>query len=275
MATLNGGVLGSGDPFEATEDALFGGSMVLLQPRRGTGYRTNVDALLLAGFAAGGGAVSPSATVGRRSGPRARVAFDLGSGVGPVGLALLRFDASERVVMIEIDEAAARLARRNLEANRWAERGEVVHGDVLDAARTRPGQADLVVCNPPYRTPGRGPARGSEARARVGELGRFIAAARQAAGHRARVCLVYPAPDVGSLLARLADEGLHGKRARFVHATPDAPARIVLVEARAARAGGLVVLPPLVEREGGTYTPELRALLGSVDQIARDDSSLK
>jgi tRNA1Val (adenine37-N6)-methyltransferase len=263
MATLSGGVLGSGAPFEATQDTLFGGSMLLLQPRRGTGYRTNVDSLLLAGFAAGAEIPAQSATaMDRWHRPRARVAFDLGSGVGPIGLALLRFNASERVVMIEIDEAAAELARRNLDANRWADRGEVVLGDVLEIASARPGEADLVVCNPPYLVPGRGPARGSEAHARVGELGRFVAAARQAAGHRARVCLVYPAADVGSLLAQLAGEGLYAKRARFVHANPDAPARVVLVEARAAREGGLVVLPPLVERDGGGYTPELRGLLG-------------
>src|SRR5258708_19936274 len=51
MATVGGGAL-DGAPIEATQDALFGGSVVLFQPPRGAGYRTNVDALLLAAFAA-------------------------------------------------------------------------------------------------------------------------------------------------------------------------------------------------------------------------------
>lgn len=256
--------LGSGPSFDTTEDTLFGGSVVLFQPRRGTGYRTNVDSLLLAWFAAGPGilpAARASAGVGR-SRPQARVAVDLGAGVGAVGLALLHLRAVKRLVLVEIDEVAAATACRNLEANGWVDRGEVVRGDVLDVARQRPGEADLVVCNPPYGSPGRGQVRGSELRARVGELDRFVAAARQAAGHRARACFVYPAAELGALLARLAAEGLHGKRARFVHAAPDAPARLVLVEARPGRPGGLQVMPPLVERDGGAYTPELQSLLG-------------
>src|SRR6202034_3295001 len=49
---INGSVLGDElSPAPATQDALFGGSVVLFQPPRGAGYRTNVDALLLAGFA--------------------------------------------------------------------------------------------------------------------------------------------------------------------------------------------------------------------------------
>ena len=65
-------------------------------------------------------------------------------------------------------------------------------------------------------------------------------------------------------MTTLAAYGLHAKRLRFVYGTPAALARIALVEAQAGRPGGLGVLPPpLVEREGGQYTPELRALLHS------------
>src|SRR5258708_18429344 len=100
MATVGGGAL-DGAPIEATQDALFGGSVVLFQPPRGAGYRTNVDALLLAAFASAPLPVPRSSTpVSRAPGPRpASVAFDLGAGVGAVGLALLRFGAAERVVV--------------------------------------------------------------------------------------------------------------------------------------------------------------------------------
>jgi tRNA1Val (adenine37-N6)-methyltransferase len=249
MATLmNGGALGDALlPGEATQDALFGGSVVLFQPPRGSGYRTNVDALLLAGFA-----------TGRKVAP---VAIDLGAGVGAVGLALLRLGAARRVVFVEIDDLAAAMARRNLDANGWTDRGDVVRGDVREVARSRRGEAALVVCNPPYVMPGRGRVPATQARARSGEVGAFVEAARQVAGRRARVCFVYPAQDLAMLLATLAAEGLHAKRLRFVHGTPDAPARVALVEAQAGRPGGLRVLSPLVEREPRGYTPEMRALL--------------
>jgi tRNA1Val (adenine37-N6)-methyltransferase len=249
MATLmNGSALGDElSPTPATQDALFGGSVVLFQPPRGAGYRTNVDALLLAAFAT-------SAKV-------ASVAFDLGAGVGAVGLALLRLGAARRVVFVEIDEHPAAMARRNLDANGWTSRGEVVRGDVRDVTRARRGEASLVVCNPPYVAPGRGRVAPAQALARTGELVTFVEAARQAAGRKARVCFVYPAGELGTLLSTLSAEGLHAKRLRFVHGTPETPARIALVEAQAGRAGGLHVLPALVERGARGYTPEMQALL--------------
>jgi len=262
MATVNGGVLDDGPAFEATQDALFGGSLVLFQPQRGAGYRTNVDALLLAGFAA---TPLPSPGLLRRDGPvkATPFAFDLGAGVGAVGLALLRFGAARRVVFVEIDEGAAAMARRNLDANGWTDRGEVVRGDVRDVARAHRGEATLVVCNPPYIAPGRGRVAPAQARARVGDLGTFIHAARQLAGRRARVCFVYPAYELATLLARLAVEGLHAKRVRFVYASAKVPARVALVEAQAGRPGGLVIQPPLIERDARGYTPEMESLLAN------------
>ena len=249
MATLmTGGALGDElSPGEATQDALFGGSVVLFQPPRGAGYRTNVDALLLAGFA-----TAPKV---------ASVAFDLGAGVGAVGLALLRLGAARRVVFVEIDDRPAAMSRRNLDANGWTERGEVVRSDVRDVARSRRGEAALVVCNPPYLMPGRGRVPAAQARARSGEVGTFVEAARQLAGKKARVCFVYPAQELGMLLATLSAEGLYAKRLRFVHGTPEAPARVALIEAQAGRPGGLHVMPPLVERGPRGYTPEMQALL--------------
>jgi tRNA1Val (adenine37-N6)-methyltransferase len=128
-------------------------------------------------------------------------------------------------------------------------------------ARSRRGEAALVVCNPPYVLPGRGRVPATQARARSGRLATFVEAARQVAGRKARVCFVYPAQELALLLSTLAAEGLHAKRVRFVHATPESPARVALVEAVAGRPGGLIVAPPLVERGPRGYTPEMEALL--------------
>ena len=191
----------------------------------------------------------------------AATAFDLGAGVGAVGLSLLRFGAAKRVVLVEIDEQPAAMARRNLDVNGWADCGEVVRGDVRDVALSRRGEAALVVCNPPYTAPGRGRVPVAEATARCGDLGAFVHAARQVAGKRARVCFVYRAQELGAMLESLSSEGLYAKRMRFVHGTPNAPARVVLVEAQAGRPGGLFVMPPLVEREAHGYTREMESLL--------------
>ena len=67
-------------------------------------------------------------------------------------------------------------------------------------------------------------------------------------GRRARACFVYPAIEATTLFLELRKRGLEPKRVRFVHAKPNQPARIVLVDSCAAKAGGLVIEPPLVEK---------------------------
>lgn len=252
---------GSGAPIEATHDALFGGRVVLHQPTRG--YRTNVDALLLAAFAARTPTVPPAREPA--STRRARIAVDLGAGCGAVALALLHFDAAAKVVLVEIDPDTADMARRNLEANHWSDRSEVL---CVDATKLPPSlEADLVVCNPPYVPEGHGrpPHDPRRARARSGDLDTFVRAARRAGGRRARVCFVYPAHDTASVFALLRGAGLEPKRLRMVHATVSSPARVVLVEARPGKPGGLEIQPPLIERDGRGYSDELRVLLGRED----------
>jgi tRNA1Val (adenine37-N6)-methyltransferase len=214
----------------ATEDTLFAGAVALAQPPRGGAYRVNVDAVLLAEFA----------TAGRLA--PARRAFDLGAGVGAVGLSLLHLGAAEHVTMVEIDAALARLAERNANDNGWSQRIAVLHADV---ATVPVAAADLVVCNPPYVAPGRGRAPAApRARARSGPLEVFLDAARRVAGRRARVCFVYPAIETTTLLAALRARGLEPKRLCAVHANAERAARVVLVEAVAGKPGGLVVEPP-------------------------------
>jgi tRNA1Val (adenine37-N6)-methyltransferase len=220
-----------------TEDTLFGGAVALAQPARGGAYRVNVDAILLARFAAG-----------KRP---ARCAFDLGAGVGAIGLSLLHLGAAERVTMIEVDAALARLAQRNARSNGWEARIDVVRADVADADSVAAGAADLVVCNPPYVVPGRGRAPSpARARARSGPLDVFLDAARRVAGRRARVCFVYPAIEATTLLTELRKRGLEPKRLRAVHGAPRKGvdrARVVMVEAVAGKPGGLVIEPPVFE----------------------------
>jgi tRNA1Val (adenine37-N6)-methyltransferase len=243
-----------------TKDTLFGGRLKLAQPARGAGYRVNVDALLLAEFA--------------RCRGRARVAFDLGSGVGAVSLALLHHDAVERVTLVELDEHAAELARDNLAANGWTARGDVLATDVAAAARAHRGRANLVVCNPPYVAPGRGreASGAARARARSGDLASFVDAARVLLGRRGRACFVYPAGELVTFVETLRARGLEPKRARPVRADARSPARVILVEAMAAKRGGLVLERDLIERHRGEPSSELRAIVAGSVPFADEES---
>lgn len=231
-----------------TRDSLLSGAVTFLQPARG--YRVNVDAILLAAFAA--------------KDRRFARGVDLGAGVGAVSLVLAHLGAARRVDLVEQDATLAALARENL-ANAGCD--GAVHELELGVAKLPAALigADLVVANPPFFADGATrPARDPRVRrARSGALVPFLVAARELLpGPRARAAFAYPARSLSALLESAAREGLVAKRLRLVHADPRATARLALVELRRARAGGLVVEPPLFEWSArGVRSPELSALL--------------
>src|SRR5262245_39508973 len=85
---------------DLTEDAVLGGRLRLMQPRRG--HRVGHDAILLA-------AAGPA-----RAGEHA---VDLGAGIGAAGLALAARADGVTVTLVEIDAELAALAVANAERN--------------------------------------------------------------------------------------------------------------------------------------------------------------
>src|SRR5271156_6252804 len=95
----NGGPM-TEPPGQFTEDAFLGGQLLLRQPK--SGHRAGHDAMLLA-------AATPA-----RPGDRG---VDFGARVGAAGLAVARRVAGIKLVLVEIDQALAGLARENAAAN--------------------------------------------------------------------------------------------------------------------------------------------------------------
>ncbi|MEP7052859.1 MAG: methyltransferase [Pseudomonadota bacterium] len=235
-------------PQTTSSDTLYEGAVSLRQPARG--YRVNVDALLLAAFAA--------------QGRPAKFAIDLGSGVGSVALGLQHLGAARCFALVEREQDLLTLAGENAEraglnAQLWC----------VDLAEGLPSglrqRADLVVCNPPFfdptqTRPSREPGKAS---ARFGDLEPFLAAAAAAvSGARTRVAFVYPARELNGFLAAAGRVHLVPKRLRLVHADANSSARVALLELRRAKPGGLEVLPPLFEwHSKGVRTPELERVI--------------
>lgn len=174
---------------------------------------------------------------------------------------------ASRAVLVDADADACELAKKNVDANAAVARVE--HGDVLEVARRLRGSATRVVCNPPYFAEGAARARIAAPRARIGDLDRFARATREILGHRGVAHYVYPAHGFAALLRSFRAFGLEAKRARFVHATASAPARVVLASARVSKPGGLVVEAPLVERVARDYTDEMKRILGLTREADR------
>jgi tRNA1Val (adenine37-N6)-methyltransferase len=232
-----------------THDTLFDGAIELLQPE--TGYRANIDALLLGAFA---------------SARPARHVVDLGCGVGTVALALAHFGAAERATLVDRDPRLLELAQRNTRTAGLASR--VLERDLCaqPISRADVGSADLIVANPPFFAEATGRPRRhlDDRRARSGALAPFLrAGAALLDGPRSRFCIAYPARSLQDLLENATTLGLVAKRLRLVHARVDRPARLALLELRRARRGGLLVEPPLVEWTApGIKSSEIESLIG-------------
>lgn len=119
---------------DVTEDAFLGGKLRLRQPK--SGHRAGHDAMLLA-------AATPA-----RPGDRV---VDFGAGVGAAGLAVARRVAGIALVMVEIDEGLAELARANAIANAIA--AQTLALDVTASAENfasaglAPESVDVVLMN--------------------------------------------------------------------------------------------------------------------------------
>jgi tRNA1Val (adenine37-N6)-methyltransferase len=235
---------------DETLDPILRGLVQVLQRRRG--YRFSLDAVLLAQFAAR----TP-----------AEQAVDLGTGSGVVALLLAALGGARRVTGLELQPGLAALARRSVALNGLEERVAIVEGDLRDS-RALPRQGfDLVLSNPPFRPADRGdrspdPERALARHEIAATLADVARAAKRLVRSNGRVCLIYPAARMAETFHALGAAGLCPRVLRIVHPRAAEPAELFLVESRPAKAGPLVVQPPLVVFEAdGRYTAELRRML--------------
>jgi len=237
---------------EETLDTLFQGRLKILQRTRG--YRFSVDALLLAHFLK----VHGSEKI-----------VDLGTGNGIIPLILASMYPSVRVSGLELQEEMVERALRSVKLNQLEGRVHIVQGDVCTVGKTfSPQSFDAAVCNPPYRGPGSGRIN-PDLEKRVarheihGSLRDFLRAGSYLLRQRGKMAVVYPAKRALDLLQVMRETGVEPKRMRWVHSFKGSEATLVLVEGIKSGRSELMVMPPLVVyARDGTYTPEVKDILG-------------
>ncbi|MEF2143932.1 MAG: methyltransferase [Desulfovibrionaceae bacterium] len=207
----------------------------LVQPK--AGYLFSLDALLLACFA------------DLRPGSRG---MDLGTGCGVVALATLLRSGQPlpRIIGLDRDPAMVDVARANSRLLGFEDVFDVESGDV-SSYKPAGNAFDFMLCNPPYRFEGAGrvspaPGRASARFESESGLEAFVRVARQGLKDKGRFCLVHLPERLPDILECLRGHGLEPKRLRFVHGHAQAPARIVLLEARKNSGQSLAVEPPLL-----------------------------
>lgn len=167
--------------------------------------------------------------------------LDLGCGAGLLLLLCARRRPETELFGVEIDPAAARLARENLAENGLS--GEISTGDLRTVPL--PEKVDLAVSNPPWYLPGSG-AVGGPGRVEDCTLPQLCAAAAGTLRPKGRFALVHIPDRLTDLLLGLRGAGLEPKRLQFCRGRADKPPYAVLVEAVKGGRPGLSVLPDLL-----------------------------
>jgi tRNA1(Val) A37 N6-methylase TrmN6 len=241
---------------DITDDAVLGGRLRLLQPRRG--HRFGHDAILLA-------AATPGADGDR--------AIELGAGVGAAGLALAARVAGIRATLSDIDPNLMALAAENAVRNGLGDRVNAVVFDVVSdfaatpsSAAHLPSGSDIVLMNPPFHDAERLQASPNAARraahvAASGTLHQWIAAAARLLRGGGKLTMIFRADGTAALLDALSTD-FGGIMLMPIHPKPGANAIRVLVGAIKGSGSLLAIRPGLVlTTESGAPTPEADAVL--------------
>jgi tRNA1(Val) A37 N6-methylase TrmN6 len=244
---------------ELTEDAFLGGRLRLRQPK--SGHRAGHDAVLLA-----------AATLARSDD---RV-VDFGAGVGAAGLALATRIPGIQLVLVEIDEVLAELARGNAAANRIEAKViamDLASGaDAFAGAGLAPDSVDVVLMNPPFNDAKRHRSSPDKRReiahvADAATLRSWIHAARRILKSGGVLTLIWRADGLAEVLAAL-DRGFGSVAILPVHGNAATPAIRVLVRAIKGGRAPMALYPGLMlNNESGAPNKQLLEILAGRDVL--------
>ncbi len=199
------------------------------------GQRITTDTLLLAEFVL---PVQPDEKT-----------IELGTGTAPIPLILSWKTGVKKIVAVEINPHALKVAEENVKQNRLSDRVELLHADWRELKRIyQEGSFQLVISNPPYIKRGTGrispDAKRAMARCELfGTLEELVDVSTYLASRQGRICYIYPVGRFLELLEALKKRGFGRFRVRFVHTGKARRATLFLIEAR--RGNSLTITEPL------------------------------
>ena len=234
----------------STRDRFLNGKVVFHQPK--SGYRFSIDAVILSHLA------SPE---------HDDTVIDLGTGCGVIPILLAFRHPGIRLIGVEIQDALATLAQKNVAENKMTDRIHILTKDMVDLSIAEiDGPVDLVVSNPPYRKLDSGRINADAQRAVARHelkinLNLLLVTARRLLRKSGRFVIIYPAGRIVDLLTNMRATGLEPKSLTMIHSTASSSARLVAVMGSNGGRPGLDVTPPIhLYRADGTYTRTVDAM---------------
>ncbi|MCH5152387.1 MAG: methyltransferase [Clostridiales bacterium] len=212
-------------------------------------YRFTTDAVLLANFCRD---------------MRGKLCVEFGAGSGVISLLLAKKKHPSRIVAIELQPQLCDMMQRSILLNDM--QGLIaVHNCDLKDAHTVIRDADVVVCNPPYRRVGSGERQLGEniaiCRHEIkATLGDVVKSAARVLNNRGNFYLVHQSDRIGEIVTQCRDNGIAVKEILPVCPAPGKQPNLVLVRGVKAGESDCKLHAPLyICDEQGNYTPQAKA----------------
>jgi len=228
------------------------GYEILQHPGR---FCFGMDAVLLSAFAG----VKPGENV-----------LDLCTGTGVLPILLEAKTKGGHFTGLEIQEESADMAKRSVLYNHLEEKIDIICGDLRGAeAYFAAASFDVITCNPPYMTAGKGLKNPNDAlsiaRHEVcATLEDVLKCAAKFLKFGGRFYMVHKPERLAEILKKMSEAGLEPKNLRLVYPYSDREPNMILVEGRRGGKSGMRIMKPLIiYDENGNYAGEVAQIYGA------------
>ena len=200
-------------------DEFFGGSISLIQPKKG--YRFSIDAILLANFI-----INSSGNV-----------IDLGTGCGIIPAILGKNGNFSNIIGVELQEELFKIASRNILLNELHDKITIINEDISNLKKHfEPESFDQIVSNPPYIPLNEGRLNPEKQRAIARHevmcsIDSVLEISRYLVKPSGKVSLVYPCTRMVDLMMTLRKRNLEPLSLQLIYSGLNTDSKIFLVEA--------------------------------------------
>jgi tRNA1(Val) A37 N6-methylase TrmN6 len=199
---------------------------------------------------------------------RSKKACDIGTGCGIIPLLLLKNNSAAEVHGVELQPAAAEIAKQNAVLNGVEAVFSVHNVDMKEVKGNLPhAEFDLVTCNPPYKVDGGGNQNLTEAQ-RIARhevkcvFSDVVAAAKHLLKFGGRLCICHRPERLADIMCDMREHGIEPKVMREVIQREGKEPWLVLVEGKLGGNRGMQVLAPLYVEKNGQLTDEMIEIYG-------------
>lgn len=233
-----------------TIDDLQCGGMKIIQETGG--FRFGTDAVLLSDFA---------------KNFRAKHALDLCCGNGIIPILLAAKTKIEEIYGIELQKAAAELAKRSVELNNIGNRVKIINADLKDSGEFfKKRYFDMITCNPPYMKAGAAIMNSNDQKTVARHeikctLEDIIKVSQDLLAAGGRFFMIHRPARMAEAMACMKQYKIEPKRLRLVYPDEKSEPALFLTEGLLFGKEELRVMPPLfLKNSSGGESEELRRI---------------